>query len=372
MPHGRSKVWYALGAFVFLGIGVGIGVLANRGGGPAAAGTTVSKAATTQAGLTPTTTSQANAQKPTPTPVVAPVLIVKPKQSSDQSTIIATATMTPEQAKKTGFDIRVEPAGARVRLNNKDIGAAPLRVRNLKTGAHLIEIIAPKGYVTLKKTIELQAGQAQELNIVLEKTGVKLPATVVVSFTSEPPGATVTLYTDDRKLISKTTPIKMKLRTGHTYQAEFARAGYTTIKKPVDMADGNDVRVAVVMQAKRVAVTVSKTTRVVTRRRRLRRPSRRARAAHKRRVRVRRSARRSKAATRAGYGTLLIGSKPPCRIYIGGRYRGMTPQRSIRLRAGKHRVSLINRKYRIRRTITVRIRSRRRTRVIRDYSHKIR
>ncbi len=381
----RSKLWYGVGAIAFLGLGIGIGVLANGGGSPDSASTSATKASAANTGAT-SNTDTASTQTPTPVAKAeAKQPEAKPPAPTPTPTAVPVATpdedkapaMTAEQLKQTGFDIRVSQEGATVTLDGKEIGKAPLRVRNLKSGAHTIAITAPAGYMSLTKEVELGVGEAKELTLELEKVKVKLPATIVANFVSEPPGATVTIFTNDQKLISKTTPIKMKLRTGHEYRAEFARAGYETITRPVEIADDSELKVAVVMQAKRVAV---KTKRAAAPRRNLRRPTRRAAVKRRARTKARtRTARRTprratkKAATKKGFGTLLIGSKPPCRIYINGRPTGLTtPQRGIKLKAGKHRVSLINRQFKIRRTVSVRIRSGKRTRVIRDFSHKIR
>jgi hypothetical protein len=58
----------------------------------------------------------------------------------------------------------------------------------------------------------------------------------------------------------------------------------------------------------------------------------------------------------SGEGTLMISSKPPCEIVIDGKPTGLTtPQRSIPLAAGSHRITLINSDSDTRRTVTVQI-----------------
>lgn len=72
-------------------------------------------------------------------------------------------------------------------------------------------------------------------------------------------------------------------------------------------------------------------------------------------------------------GTLMLGAKPPCQIYIDGRKTGKTtPQRNLRLRPGKHRVTLRNAQYRIKKSFEVTIEAGRRVRIIKDMSSKIR
>jgi hypothetical protein len=73
-----------------------------------------------------------------------------------------------------------------------------------------------------------------------------------------------------------------------------------------------------------------------------------------------------------GFGTLQIGSKPPCKIYIDGRRTGLsTPQRQIRLRPGRHVVRLENREVGINERFSIRIRDGRTTKVIRDMTDRL-
>jgi hypothetical protein len=58
----------------------------------------------------------------------------------------------------------------------------------------------------------------------------------------------------------------------------------------------------------------------------------------------------------AGQGTLMISSKPPCEIVIDGRTTGLTtPQRSIALSAGSHRITLLNSEKSIHKVVSVQI-----------------
>jgi hypothetical protein len=73
-----------------------------------------------------------------------------------------------------------------------------------------------------------------------------------------------------------------------------------------------------------------------------------------------------------GLGTLMLGSKPPCDIYIDGENTGLkTPQRAIELGAGTHKVTLVNTELGIKKTFTVKIRRGKRTRAIHDLTGKI-
>lgn len=73
-----------------------------------------------------------------------------------------------ELAKNTGFDVVVTPAGAQVSLDGRVIGLAPLRVRNLLSGKHALDIEAVDGYFGQHFEFELTAGKAEVLTILLD------------------------------------------------------------------------------------------------------------------------------------------------------------------------------------------------------------
>jgi hypothetical protein len=68
-----------------------------------------------------------------------------------------------------------------------------------------------------------------------------------------------------------------------------------------------------------------------------------------------------------GNGTLMVSSKPPCNIWIDGNDTGLTtPQRSISLAAGMHKVTFVNTAENITKTVTVKITADQSTKLIQD------
>jgi hypothetical protein len=68
-----------------------------------------------------------------------------------------------------------------------------------------------------------------------------------------------------------------------------------------------------------------------------------------------------------GEGTLMISTKPPCEIHINGAATGLiTPQRAIKLPAGKHRITLVNAEKQINKSFTVEITADQATKLIQD------
>lgn len=72
-----------------------------------------------------------------------------------------------------------------------------------------------------------------------------------------------------------------------------------------------------------------------------------------------------------GEGTLMVNSKPPCEILIDGKPTGLTtPQRSISLPAGTHKVTFVNASAGIHKTVSVTITAGQATKLIQDLMTK--
>jgi uncharacterized metal-binding protein len=73
-----------------------------------------------------------------------------------------------------------------------------------------------------------------------------------------------------------------------------------------------------------------------------------------------------------GQGVLVLGSKPPCEITIDGSATGLhTPQKEIKLSAGRHRITLTNSEFGIKETFTVDIKADTPEKLIKDYSDRL-
>ena len=73
----------------------------------------------------------------------------------------------------------------------------------------------------------------------------------------------------------------------------------------------------------------------------------------------------------AGQGTLMVSSKPPCEIWIDGKATGLsTPQKSIALTAGMHKVTFVNDAEGIKKTVSVSISADQPTKLIQDLMKK--
>lgn len=79
------------------------------------------------------------------------------------------------------------------------------------------------------------------------------------------------------------------------------------------------------------------------------------------------------APAKAGAAVLMLGSKPPCEIWIDGKRTGLsTPQRALKVSPGTHRIRLVNRQHKIDESFSVAARADAPVKAIKDYSAKIR
>jgi serine/threonine-protein kinase len=101
-------------------------------------------------------------------PVVVPSPTLAGAIGAEQPAVAAAPLAAGVVTADTGFDLRVEPSGARVVLDGRAIGVAPLRVRNLTPGEHVIELEAD-GYFARRLTVSLEADAPETLSIGLDR-----------------------------------------------------------------------------------------------------------------------------------------------------------------------------------------------------------
>ena len=71
-------------------------------------------------------------------------------------------------------------------------------------------------------------------------------------------------------------------------------------------------------------------------------------------------------------GVLSLGAKPPCEIFVDGRNTGLrTPQREMKLSAGRHKITLLNNEFGIKESFTVEIKAAETTKMVKDFSDRI-
>ena len=209
-------------------------------------------------------------------------------------------------------------------------------------------------------------------------------ALVDIRIDSQPAGASVMLVDRGRTTFLGTTPLSAALDRSRKYELVFTHGSRPTMVRPLDPAATDRIAVelgtssespaatppsatAVATTATKPPVTASAAAAVAQPERQTPRKTARSarRVASADAAPVAATKRKRANATLGAEGTLMISTKPPCEIYIDGKATGlMTPQRSIALAAGKHKITLVNEDEDIKKTISVQITAAKPTKVI--------
>jgi hypothetical protein len=340
---GKGMLWIAIGGAAVAVVAVVI-VIAMTGG---------------TTGKTPAAVADTGSASPTTAPAVA----------GDQN---------------TGFDLYVNPPGTMTwRLDGEArTDKLPSRIRGISPGQHTVAIDAPPGFMSQNMPINVELGKAPKVEIVLQ------PLDISAELESDPPGATVSLIVDGKRETLGPSPAKTKLDPRKTYQVLFEKPGFVSINRPIVFTGTNAEKIAVTLekaggtpvaaappsqpvQQPKVKVDVPKQPKTV------------AKVEPTTKVEPKVEPKETKAepkeakvdatpAVAKGQGTLLLGSKPPCDIYIDGKDTGLqTPQRDIKLSAGKHKITLVNNEFGIKETFAVDIKADATEKQIKDYSDRI-
>jgi hypothetical protein len=224
----------------------------------------------------------------------------------------------------------------------------------------------------------------------LPVTEVKTPRGVVklvdVRIDSRPAGATVMLVDNGKSSFLGTTPLATSIDSSKSYDVIFTLEGRHTKMEHLDPTKTSrlDVRLHRASSSKSREIEngeapakaeVSETAAVASR------PEKKAKADHAKLAEpfsgesttapAKKAKAEKKSAAPAGEGTLMVSSKPPCEIYIDGKATGLTtPQRSISLPAGTHKVTLVNAAEGVKKTVPVTITADQPTKLIQDLMAK--
>ena len=187
---------------------------------------------------------------------------------------------------------------------------------------------------------------------------------------SKPAGATVMLVDNGKTSFLGSTPLATSLDPSRKYDVIFTLPGRPTQMAPLDPAKTSKLDVTLARgksDRKKKEATVAK----------LGTDFLEAPAAETKKAEPNAEPKKAepkaekKAAAPAGEGTLMVSSKPPCEILIDGKPTGLTtPQRSIPLPAGAHKITFINATEGIKKTVSVSITADQSTKLIQDLMKK--
>ncbi len=195
------------------------------------------------------------------------------------------------------------------------------------------------------------------------------PTLVDIRIDSKPSGATVTLVDRGKQTFLGTTPISTAVDPSRAYDVVFSHPRRPTQTAHLDPKQAN--RVAVTLGRTGTPSTTTEIARPaapsapvskITKPAKLEKVAKLETTEHA-------TAETASATEKAvgGNGTLMISSKPPCEIHVDGKSTGlMTPQRSLSLSAGKHKITLVNPGLKIKKSVAVEITANESTKVIQD------
>jgi serine/threonine protein kinase len=302
----------------------------------------------------------------------------------------------------TGFDLYVVPPGTMTwRLDGEArTDKLPSRIRGIAPGQHSVAIDAPPGFMGQNMQVTVELGKAQKVEIVLQ------PLDIAGGFESMPPGAMVSLIVDGKRETLGESPARTKLDPRKTYQVLFEKPGYVSVNRPVVFTGSNEEKIVVTLEKaggsskdSAVAAVQPAIQPPLTRpdqakdTKELKEPKqpktnpvakepkepketkvdpKDTKVEPKETKETKETKVDATPAAGKGQGTLLLGSKPPCDIYIDGKDTGLqTPQRDIKLSAGKHKITLVNNEFGIKETFSVEIKADAVEKQIKDYSDRI-
>jgi serine/threonine protein kinase len=283
----------------------------------------------------------------------------------------------------TGFDLYVTPPGVtQWHLDGEArTDRLPSRIRGIAPGKHTVAIDAPNGYLSASQQVVVEANQAGKVEIVLPKRDV------AGSFESTPPGAIVSLIVDGKRQTLGESPATQKLDPTLSYQVLFEKPGYVSLNRTLTFTGGDAEKIVVNLEKVGGAVAIAplvppvahpnppqgpvtspRNTPVDNTPKEPKQP--------KLPVEPKETPKEPKeapvVADAGGKGTLLIGSKPPCQVFIDGSDQGTTtPHKFADLAAGKHKITLTNNDFGIRESFFVEIKADAVTKEIKDYTSKM-
>ena len=255
-----------------------------------------------------------------------------------------------------GFDLYVTPATvASWRLDGVPQSTKPpVQIRKVALGKHQVAIDAPPGFLSINQDVEVKAGAVDKVVITLQ------PMDIVASFESTPPGAKVSLVVDGKRTEVGPTPASSKIDPREHYDVVFEKDGYLAVTKPLTISGSPEEKVVVNLERAEIASAGTPGPATI--------PGGGTRV----RPPVDKPPVDKPPPAAKGEGTLQLGAKPPCEIFIDGRNTGLkTPQREIKLSAGKHKITLLNNEFGIKESFTVEIKADEPTKLVKDFSDRL-
>jgi hypothetical protein len=373
-----SRAPLIVGAIALAGAAAGAGVYLGKSGfgGSSPEKPSPSSNAAAAAAAPVAASDRADVTEPAPAEAPAPSA-AQPAAPAPQVTS-PIVSVPPDVLAATGYDIRVQP-GATITLDGTVLGKAPLRVRNLQPGTHVLDLEAPAGYFSRRMEVAVDAGESKELKVSLDPIEED-PSVAAATAGSHASG---TSAKRERAELRRERKEKAREEQERRKEMRATRVAAARAAKQAAKAHRSDARTAMVAEplpesASKPAAKTANSDKdsqadadleaamadIVGK------PSKKKSAAAA--AGASSLAASEPVSSASGKGTLMLGSKPPCDILVDGRPTGLkTPQRSMELSAGTHEVVLVNADLGIEKKFKVRIAAGKTTKAIQDLTSKL-
>ncbi len=145
---------------------------------------------------------------------------------NQQSLVTVDLEKAKEQLPVGMVRIQSDQPDAMVMMDGKRLGKAPMELKNVRAGLHIVKVEKP-GFLAVEEKFTLKKGQTYTITALLKQGGR-------VKITSSPPGATIWI---DTKPIGKTPLMDKVLQVG-TYNIDIELNGYHREKKTITVKGG--------------------------------------------------------------------------------------------------------------------------------------
>jgi hypothetical protein len=250
-------------------------------------------------------------------------------------------------SKRTGIKVSGTQAGAKLYVDDKEVGPLPQDYRELSPGDHVVRIVGSERYQPLERRITLEKDRTEDLGTVTLKV---LKGKATISLTT--PGARVFLASGADRRELPMLPISVDIDTTKAWSLQASRLGYGDYNQPISFDDGQAEKTFVVslepkpapvggnfwaQQAPPPATNPAPA------------PATQNQAAAPNPT----PAVAAQPAVAAGEGFLNINSIPPSTCFLDGKPLGLTPKVHISVAPGPHQVKFVNAEQQLTKMISV-------------------
>ena len=359
-PARSSRAPLIVGAIALAGAaaagGLYLGKSSSGGSSPEKPGAPAAAAAAPLAAV-----ERSKETAPASAPVTAPPAAAATAEPQVTSPVVS---VPPDVLAETGFDIRVEP-GATISLDGSVLGKAPLRVRNLQAGAHVLDLEAPAGYFSRRMEVVLAAGEAKELKLSLDPIEED-PSVAAATTEKSSKRSRADVRRERKEKAREERARKNEMKATRVAAAKAAKSRKNdnrpeVVAQPLPEADAKPAAAKSDKQSDSDADLEAAMADIVGK------PSKKKSAA----AAAGASSLAAAPISGASKGTLMLGSKPLCDIIVDGKPTGLkTPQRAMELEPGTHQIVLVNADLGVEKKFKVRIAPGKTTKAIQNLSSK--